>query len=262
MPVRPRTSAMTGAIRGSATPSAWWPALAGLVRGPRKLKRVGTPSSRRGTAAWRNEGWKTGAKQKPMPTSSTVAATPSGGRAMTTPSASSRSALPQRPEAARLPCLATRWPAPTAPSAARAGTFKVPPRPRPAPAGAAGVEPRPGRPERRGHGQHGPDQPGDLGRGLPLDPQGGGERGDLGRGGLPGQDRAHSRAGPLLAQVLTAQQGPEHGGPGEQVGHSALPGHIDAVGAKPNRLAQYRARLGRRGGGRNTSGGGRHGAVE
>src|SRR4029453_2997917 len=133
MPVRRRTSAMTGAIRGSATPSAWWPALAGLVRGPRKLKTVGTPSSRRGAAAWRNDGWNTGAKQKPMFTSPMVAATASGGRAMATPRASSRSALPQRPEAARLPCLATRWPAPTATSAARVETLKVPARSPPVP---------------------------------------------------------------------------------------------------------------------------------
>ena len=36
---------MIGAIRGSATPRAWWPARAGLVRGPRKLNTVSTPSS-------------------------------------------------------------------------------------------------------------------------------------------------------------------------------------------------------------------------
>ena len=124
---------MIGAMRGSATPRAWWPARAGLVRGPRKLKTVGTPSSRRATPAWRIAGWNTGAKQKPMRTSATVAATPSGGRAIATPSASSRSALPQRPEAARLPCLATRWPAPTATSAARVETLKVPARSPPVP---------------------------------------------------------------------------------------------------------------------------------
>src|SRR5215213_3365211 len=184
---------MTGAIRGSATPRAWWPARAGLVRGPRKLNTVGTPSSRRGTAAWRKAGWNTGAKQNPMLTSSMVAATPSGGRAIATPRPSSRSALPQRLE-------------------------------------------------RRGHGQHGLDQAGDLGGGLALDAQGGGEGGDLGRGGLTGQHRAHGRAGLLLAEVLTAQERPEHGGPGEQVGHGRLPGSRRCCRGKPNRLGQYRAR--------------------
>src|SRR5215211_3163610 len=124
---------MIGAIRGSATPRAWWPARAGLVRGPRKLKTVGTPSSRRVTAVWRIAEWNTGAKQKPMSVSARVVATPSGGREMATPSASSRSALPQRPEAARLPCLATRRPAPTATRAARVDTLKVPARSPPVP---------------------------------------------------------------------------------------------------------------------------------
>src|SRR5215207_11416779 len=133
MPVRRRTSAMIGAIRGSATPRAWWAARAGLVRGPRKLNTVGTPSSRRVPVAWRIAGWNTGAKQKPMPTSATVAATPSGGRVIATPRASRRSALPQRPDMARLPCLATRWPAPTATTAARVDTLKVPARSPPVP---------------------------------------------------------------------------------------------------------------------------------
>jgi hypothetical protein len=133
VPVRRSTSAMIGAIRGSATPSAWCAALAGLVSGPRKLNTVGTPSSRRGTAVCRIAGWNTGAKQNPMPTSAMLAATPSGGSAIATPSASSRSALPQRPDAARLPCLATRWPAPAATSAARVDTLKVPARSPPVP---------------------------------------------------------------------------------------------------------------------------------
>ena len=69
---RPRpasTSAITGAIRSSATPIADADGRAGLVSGPRKLNTVGTPSSLRAAAAWRIAGWKTGAKQKPMPTS-------------------------------------------------------------------------------------------------------------------------------------------------------------------------------------------------
>ena len=47
-----------GAIRGSAQPTACAAGCAGLVSGPRKLKAVATPSSRRGTAACRNAGWK------------------------------------------------------------------------------------------------------------------------------------------------------------------------------------------------------------
>ena len=41
------TPAMTGAIRGSATPTACAPGRAGLSSGPRKLNTVGMPSSRR-----------------------------------------------------------------------------------------------------------------------------------------------------------------------------------------------------------------------
>src|SRR6266702_484008 len=124
---------MRGAMRGSETPRAWCWARAGLVSGPRKLNTVGTPSSRRGEAAWRMAGWNTGGKQKPMPASAMVWATPSGGRLMTTPRASSKSALPQRLEAARLPCLATRRPAPATTMADRVETLKVPARSPPVP---------------------------------------------------------------------------------------------------------------------------------
>ena len=42
---------MTGAIRGSAQPIAAATGRAGLVSGPRKLKTVAMPISRRGAAA-------------------------------------------------------------------------------------------------------------------------------------------------------------------------------------------------------------------
>ena len=47
-PRRAKTPAITGAIRGSAQPIAWASGLAGLASGPRKLKVVPMPSSRRG----------------------------------------------------------------------------------------------------------------------------------------------------------------------------------------------------------------------
>src|SRR5207237_4189497 len=94
-PSRVSASAIGGASPASATPSARQPAAAGLQSGPRMLKTVRTPSSRRGTAANRKDGWKRGANRKPMPASRTQAATPSGGSSILTPSASSTSAAPQ-----------------------------------------------------------------------------------------------------------------------------------------------------------------------
>ena len=70
------TPAITGAIRGSAQPTAPDFGWAGLVSGPRKLNAVGTPISRRVAPACRKPGWNAAAKQKPMPASSTHRATP------------------------------------------------------------------------------------------------------------------------------------------------------------------------------------------
>src|SRR5207302_2782980 len=56
-PSRTRTSAIRPARAASATPSAWRRAPAGLQSGPRTLKTVRTPSSRRGTAAKRKPPW-------------------------------------------------------------------------------------------------------------------------------------------------------------------------------------------------------------
>ena len=56
-------------------------------------------------------GWNLGAKQKPIPTASTVAATWAPSRSILTPRASRRSAAPDFEEAARAPCLTTVAPA-------------------------------------------------------------------------------------------------------------------------------------------------------
>ncbi len=58
----------------------------------------------------RNAGWNTGAKQNPIPSSSTHRATAAASREMFTPSASSTSAPPLFDDAARLPCLTTATP--------------------------------------------------------------------------------------------------------------------------------------------------------
>ena len=77
-PRRASTPAITGASRGSLTPTAWAAGRAGFDSGPRTLKTVGTASSRRGTAVWRIPGWNTGAKQKAIPAAATHGATAAG----------------------------------------------------------------------------------------------------------------------------------------------------------------------------------------
>ena len=84
----------------------------GLVSGPMKLNAVGTPSSRRGTAALRMEGWNTWAKQKVMLAASRTSSSRSMGISSRTPSASSTSAEPAEDDAARFPCLTILAPAP------------------------------------------------------------------------------------------------------------------------------------------------------
>ena len=120
-----RTSAITGAIRRSAQPTAAATGRAGLVSGPRKLKTVGMPISRRGAPACRMPGWNTGAKKNPMPASCTQRATAGAGRSIATPSASSTSAAPEDDDAARPPCLATGTPAPAVTTAAIVEMFTV-----------------------------------------------------------------------------------------------------------------------------------------
>ena len=74
---------------------------------------------------WRIAGWKTGAKQKVIPSRRPASAAAAAGRSMTTPRASSMSADPLCEDAARLPCLATRAPAAAAMIAAIVEMFTV-----------------------------------------------------------------------------------------------------------------------------------------
>ena len=86
-------------------PAAGW---AGLVSGPRKLKTVGMPSSRRAAPACRNEGWIDGCEAEPdADLGRRSRATASAGSEIATPRPSSRSAAPHLLDAARLPCLTT-----------------------------------------------------------------------------------------------------------------------------------------------------------
>ena len=105
---------MSRARRGSPHPIAEAAGCAGLLNGPKILKTVGTPSSRRVGPTNRIAGWNTGAKQKVIPTSRPTSATASGVSDKSTPRASRRSADPHDDEAARLPCLTTRVPVPAA----------------------------------------------------------------------------------------------------------------------------------------------------
>ncbi len=124
-PVRRNTSAIVPAMSGTDTPRICARARAGFSSGPRRLKTVRMPSSRRGPTACRSAGWNSGAYMNPMPIVATHSATADGGRSITTPSPSRRSALPQALDAARLPCLATRAPAPAATIAATVEMLNV-----------------------------------------------------------------------------------------------------------------------------------------
>ena len=73
--------------------------------------------------ACRIAGWKPGAKQKPIPASSTHRATVTGSRSMTTPSASRDRHSRTRTTPARLPCLHTFTPAPATTIAAIVDTL-------------------------------------------------------------------------------------------------------------------------------------------
>ena len=70
-PRRPATSAMIGARRASYTPRSCRLAPAGLVSGPRMLKTVRMPISRRVGPAWRIDECSDCANRKPTPASST-----------------------------------------------------------------------------------------------------------------------------------------------------------------------------------------------
>src|SRR6185295_12235748 len=105
---------------------SWRRAPAGLVSGPRRLKMVRSPSSRRTGITSRMAGWRRGAKRKVMPTASRVRPAVSGSISIFTPRAASTSALPERLETERLPCLATGTPAAATASAAAVEMLKVP----------------------------------------------------------------------------------------------------------------------------------------
>src|SRR3954451_6117571 len=105
---------------------SWRRAPAGLVSGPRTLKIVRMPSSRRTGITSRMAGCSRGAKRKAMPTVSSVRPAVSGEISIFTPRAASTSALPERLETERLPCLATAAPAAAATRAAAVEMLKVP----------------------------------------------------------------------------------------------------------------------------------------
>lgn len=94
------TPAITSARSPHAHPIRPARGAAGFVSGPRRLKTVGTPISRRTAEACRYDGWNCGANAKPMPTSATHRATSSG------PSRCAR----RGPRACRRPRTATRRP--------------------------------------------------------------------------------------------------------------------------------------------------------
>ncbi len=106
-------------------PTTWRRAPAGLVSGPRMLKTVRTPISRRGPMAWRMARWRRGAKRKPILASRMQRATVSTSASRLTPSSFKTSAEPLEEETARLPCLATLTPMPAATSAAVVDMLKV-----------------------------------------------------------------------------------------------------------------------------------------
>src|SRR5215203_412829 len=105
---------------------SWRRAPAGLVSGPRTLKMVRRPSSRRTGITSRMAGWSRGANRKVMPTASRVRPAVSGSISIWTPRAASTSALPERLETERLPCLATGTPAAAATRAAAVEMLNVP----------------------------------------------------------------------------------------------------------------------------------------
>jgi hypothetical protein len=89
------------------------------------LKTVGVANSLRAVPAKRIAGWKTGAKQNPIPSSEKVYSTPVPSRLMFIPKASSKSADPDFDDAARFPCFTTLTPAAAAMIAAVVEMFIV-----------------------------------------------------------------------------------------------------------------------------------------
>ena len=118
LPRAAKTPAISSAIRGSATPTAWAIGCAGLAKGPEEVeRRRDAELASRGprAAAPGGSAGRTGSRCRP---GRPPAAEPRGVRSSTTPSASSTSAAPQAEDAARLPCLTTLAPAAAATIAA------------------------------------------------------------------------------------------------------------------------------------------------
>ncbi|MFN7916955.1 MAG: hypothetical protein U0Q55_16550 [Vicinamibacterales bacterium] len=128
-----RLRAMSSVNSGLGTPTICRDAPAGFVRGPSRLKAVRTPSARRAGPACRIDGWKVGAKKKPMPASARHRSTTGGAAETFTPSTSNTSALPERLETERLPCFATRTPAAASTIAEQVEMLNVPDRSPPVP---------------------------------------------------------------------------------------------------------------------------------
>ena len=87
---------------------------------------VRVPSSTRGPAAWRVDGWWRGANRKTQLAARRMLGSSAIGASTLTPSAASTSAPPVREDSARLPCLATGTPAPATTKVTAVETFNVP----------------------------------------------------------------------------------------------------------------------------------------
>ena len=81
---------------GANTPVSWRRTRAGLASGPSRLKIVRVPSSTRGPAAWRIDGWWRGANRKAQSAARRMSGSRSSGTSTLTPSAASTSAPPVR----------------------------------------------------------------------------------------------------------------------------------------------------------------------
>ena len=216
MPSSPRAAAIISSRERSDTPITWRRAPAGLVRGPRKLKIVRTPSARRTGTTYLIAAWCLGANMKPKPTASMQWATSSGSRSMRAPRASITSADPHWLVAERFPCLATRQPAPAATKAAVVDTLNVglpPPVPavstRSSPAPRAGPATASSRPGRRSRGRSPPSC---------AEPR---ESGGLGLGGVSLHHLAQHARGLIGREVLAVGQPVDRVGENRVVVHSA-----------------------------------------
>ena len=122
----PASRPSAAAHSGANTPVSCRRTRAGLASGPSRLKIVRVPSSTRGPAAWRIEGWWRGANRKAQFAARRISGSRSSGTSTFTPSAASTSAPPVREDSARLPCLATGTPQPATTKVTAVETFSVP----------------------------------------------------------------------------------------------------------------------------------------